>query len=153
MLAAQVTIGDKIITYRFFLFWGIIFGNYYRKLYSIKFLGEFSNVMSGLVLFFLGNHESFGYSSSFSLGAVCALITVMQPGFTGGSNLVRLQYVIIVSPMVVHCLYQGGAGSVAVCAWHGSSGCGFQFRRFQCRKVSFVLDTVLTARCGSIFGS
>ena len=38
------TIGDKTITYRFFFFffyvWGIIFGNYYRKLYSIIFLGN-----------------------------------------------------------------------------------------------------------------
>ena len=38
------TIGDKIITYRF-LFCGIIFGDYYRELYSIIFLGELTIIM------------------------------------------------------------------------------------------------------------
>ena len=55
-----------IIIYCSFLFWRIIFGNYYRKLYSIKILGEFK----GLVLFVLGNHEHFGYSYIFLL-ALC----------------------------------------------------------------------------------
>ena len=40
----------------------------------MKFLGEFITVR--LVLFFLGNHEQFGYSYSFSFGAVWELITV-----------------------------------------------------------------------------
>ena len=61
------------------LFWGNFFGNYCRKLYSIKFLGELINVMQGLVVLFLGNHKYFGYSYSFSLCAVWELITVMQP--------------------------------------------------------------------------
>ena len=46
-----------------------------------QFLGEFINVMQGLVLFFLGNHEYFGYSYSFSLGAVWELISVIEPQF------------------------------------------------------------------------
>ena len=45
------TIGDKILAYRF-LFGRIIFGDYYRKLYSIIFLGGISccNVRIGAVL-------------------------------------------------------------------------------------------------------
>ena len=34
------TIGDKIITYLFLLFGGILVGSYYRKLCSMIFLGE-----------------------------------------------------------------------------------------------------------------
>ena len=65
------------MTHRSPCVWGIIFGNYYRKLYRIIFLGELMNVMKGLVLLFLGNHEYFGYSYSLSLGAVRELATVM----------------------------------------------------------------------------
>ena len=67
-----LTIGDRIITYRFFLGGGgtIFFGDYYRKRYSIEFLGKLIHVMQALVVLFLGNHEYFGYSYSFSLGAV-----------------------------------------------------------------------------------
>ena len=43
--AFRTAIGDKIITYCFFLFWGITFGKNYRKLYSIKFLGHSITVM------------------------------------------------------------------------------------------------------------
>ena len=43
----------------------------------MKFLGELITVMQGLVLLFLGNHEYFGYSYSFSLGAVWKSITVI----------------------------------------------------------------------------
>ena len=41
------TIGDKIITYHccFLFLGGIIFGNYYRKLYGMIFLGELITVM------------------------------------------------------------------------------------------------------------
>ena len=37
----SVTLGSETITYRsFFKFRGIVFSNYYRKLYSMIFLGE-----------------------------------------------------------------------------------------------------------------
>ena len=60
-----------------FWFWGIRFSNYYRKLYSIKFRGEFMNFGEWLVLFVFGQREYFGYSCSFSLGVVWELIAVM----------------------------------------------------------------------------
>ena len=44
IFGVDFTIEDKIITYRFF-FEGIIFGNCYRKLYSMIFLGELMIVM------------------------------------------------------------------------------------------------------------
>ena len=37
-------LGTKLL-HTVFLFWGIIFGNYYRKLYSISFLGALMSVM------------------------------------------------------------------------------------------------------------
>ena len=65
----QCTIGDKVSTCRFFFLGGgggeNIFGNYYRKHYSIILRGEIISVVYGLVLFFLGNHEYIGYSYSF----------------------------------------------------------------------------------------
>ena len=47
-------------------------------------------------------------------------------------------------------------GSVTVWRWNGSSGSGFRFRRFLCKKVFFsVLQYSLTGKdgCGSGFGS
>ena len=58
------------------------------------FLVDLIAVMKGLVLFFLGRHESFGYSYSFSLAVVWEIITVMQPHFC------TWFYVIVVSPKV-----------------------------------------------------
>ena len=58
-------------------FWGIIFGNYYRKLYRIIFLGGINkcNVRIGADLPW--KPRKFVYNYSFSLGAVGELITVM----------------------------------------------------------------------------
>ena len=60
----------------FFLFGGIIFGDYYRK---PIFLGgiNYRNVMIGV----LGRNEYFSYSYSFSLQAMWELITLMRPPF------------------------------------------------------------------------
>ena len=40
----HIPLGTKFL-HTVVLFWGIIFGNYYRKLYSIRFLWELLNVM------------------------------------------------------------------------------------------------------------
>ena len=44
-------------------------------------------------------------------------------------------------------------GSVAVWAWNGSSGSGFRFRRFLCKKGFSVFQYSLTRKDGSGFGS
>ena len=44
-------------------------------------------------------------------------------------------------------------GSVTVRAWDGSSGSGFRFRRFLCKKGFSVFQYSLTGKDGSGFGS